>query len=43
LADLNAQRINLSIQLMQALGGGFAGKGPAQDPAPTPSTASLTQ
>jgi NodT family efflux transporter outer membrane factor (OMF) lipoprotein len=43
LADLNAQRINLSIQLMQALGGGFEGKGPGEDNAPAiPSTASLT-
>jgi NodT family efflux transporter outer membrane factor (OMF) lipoprotein len=43
LADLNAERINLSILLMQALGGGFEGNGPAQDQAPNvPSTASLT-
>lgn len=43
LADLNAQRINLSIQLMQALGGGFEGKGPDEENAPAiPSTASLT-
>lgn len=39
LADLNAERIDLSIQLMQALGGGFEGKSPAET---TPSTASLT-
>ncbi|RRV05568.1 efflux transporter outer membrane subunit [Pseudomonas sp. v388] len=48
LADLNAERIDLSIQLMQALGGGFEGAAPeheqlstAADPAPI-STASLT-
>lgn len=43
LADLNAERIDLSIQLMQALGGGFEGQGPSEstDPA-TGSTASLT-
>ena len=39
LADLNAERIDLSIQLMQALGGGFEGHGPDET---TPSTASLT-
>jgi NodT family efflux transporter outer membrane factor (OMF) lipoprotein len=39
LADLNAERIDLSIQLMQALGGGFEGESPAE---PAPSTASLT-
>lgn len=43
LADLNAERIDLSIQLMQTLGGGFEGQGPSEstDPA-TSSTASLT-
>lgn len=48
LADLNAERIDLSIQLMQALGGGFQAAGSeselpstAAKPAPT-STASLT-
>ena len=30
LADLNAERIDLSIQLMQALGGGFEGQDPSQ-------------
>jgi NodT family efflux transporter outer membrane factor (OMF) lipoprotein len=40
LADLNGERIDLSIQLMQALGGGFQGASPAQTPGP--STASLT-
>lgn len=39
LADLNAERIDLSIQLMQALGGGFEGQSPSEA---TPSTASLT-
>lgn len=43
LADLNAERIDLSIQLMQALGGGFQGEQPetAAESA-HPSTASLT-
>ncbi len=48
LADLNAERIDLSIQLMQALGGGFQGSD-SQDDQPLataesahPSTASLT-
>jgi outer membrane protein TolC len=39
LAALNAERIDLSIQLMQALGGGFEAENPPQA---TPSTASLT-
>lgn len=39
LADLNAERIDLSIQLMQALGGGFEGESPSDA---TSSTASLT-
>ncbi len=39
LADLNAERIDLSIQLMQALGGGFEGESPSNT---TSSTASLT-
>jgi NodT family efflux transporter outer membrane factor (OMF) lipoprotein len=39
LAVLNAERIDLSIQLMQALGGGFETGNPSQA---TPSTASLT-
>lgn len=44
LADLNAERIDLSIQLMQALGGGFAPSGPGEHPSSgTQSTASLTQ
>jgi NodT family efflux transporter outer membrane factor (OMF) lipoprotein len=44
LADLNAERIDLSIQLMQALGGGFAPVVPGEHAAPAaPSTASLTQ
>jgi len=42
LADLNAERIDLSIQLMQALGGGFQDGKPTQGPQ-TPSTASLTE
>ncbi len=43
LADLNAERIDLSIQLMQALGGGFEGSTPGENAAPAvPSTASLT-
>ncbi|MET0950718.1 MAG: efflux transporter outer membrane subunit, partial [Pseudomonas sp.] len=43
LADLNAERIDLSIQLMQALGGGFEGQGPSEPTKPaTSSTASLT-
>ncbi len=41
LADLNAERIDLSIQLMQALGGGFAPSAPGESAAP--STASLTK
>jgi NodT family efflux transporter outer membrane factor (OMF) lipoprotein len=40
LADLNAERIDLSIQLMQALGGGFQGESQGQM---HPSTASLTE
>jgi NodT family efflux transporter outer membrane factor (OMF) lipoprotein len=40
LADLNAERIDLSIQLMQALGGGFQGESQGLS---TPSTASLTE
>jgi outer membrane protein TolC len=40
LADLNAERIDLSIQLMQALGGGFQGESQGLN---TPSTASLTE
>ncbi|MFJ3484335.1 efflux transporter outer membrane subunit [Pseudomonas sp. NPDC090202] len=43
LADLNAERIDLSIQLMQALGGGFEPGTPGDRAAPVPSTASLTQ
>lgn len=39
LADLNAERIDLSIQLMQALGGGFESESPSDA---TSSTASLT-
>ncbi|WP_296262571.1 MULTISPECIES: efflux transporter outer membrane subunit [unclassified Pseudomonas] len=43
LADLNAERIDLSIQLMQALGGGFEESKPGDNAAPAvPSTASLT-
>jgi NodT family efflux transporter outer membrane factor (OMF) lipoprotein len=44
LADLTAERIDLSIQLMQALGGGFQGKeqGNATGAVPPP-TASLTE
>jgi NodT family efflux transporter outer membrane factor (OMF) lipoprotein len=43
LADLNAERIDLSIQLMQALGGGFEESKPGENAAPAvPSTASLT-
>ncbi len=43
LADLNAERIDLSIQLMQALGGGFEGQDPSESTKPaTSSTASLT-
>jgi outer membrane protein TolC len=43
LADLNAERIDLSIQLMQALGGGFEASKPGENAAPAvPSTASLT-
>ena len=40
LADLNAERIDLSIQLIQALGGGFQGESQGLN---TPSTASLTE
>lgn len=40
LADLTAERIDLSIQLMQALGGGFQGNATG---AVSPSTASLTE
>jgi NodT family efflux transporter outer membrane factor (OMF) lipoprotein len=39
LADLNAERIDLSIQLMQALGGGFEDESRSET---NPSTASLT-
>jgi NodT family efflux transporter outer membrane factor (OMF) lipoprotein len=42
-ADLNAERIDLSIQLMQALGGGFEESKPGDNAAPdVPSTASMT-
>ena len=40
LADLNAEQINLSIQLMQALGGGFE---PGHTAAAVPTQASLAQ
>ena len=40
LADLNAEQINLSIQLMQALGGGFE---PGNTAAAVPTQASLAQ
>lgn len=52
LADLTAERIDLSIQLMQALGGGFQGNGQGKEQgngqanatgAVPPSTASLTE
>ncbi|MGV8917143.1 MAG: efflux transporter outer membrane subunit [Pseudomonas sp.] len=52
LADLTAERIDLSIQLMQALGGGFHSAGPGDNQvaatnkaagAATPSTASQTE
>jgi NodT family efflux transporter outer membrane factor (OMF) lipoprotein len=44
LADLTAERIDLSIQLMQALGGGFQGNEQANATgAVSPSTASLTE
>jgi NodT family efflux transporter outer membrane factor (OMF) lipoprotein len=43
LADLNAERIDLSIQLMQALGGGFGEDKPGENAVPAAqSTASLT-
>lgn len=40
LADLNAEQIDLSIQLMQALGGGFE---PGNTAAAVPTQASLAQ
>lgn len=44
LADLTAERIDLSIKLMQALGGGFQSSSADQNAGPgTPSTASQTE